>query len=168
MSRYISMVTRYGSERGENYGSMGAVDFGTRGEDGTRGGDTSCDATAKISGRVLTLSGCARKTGKRTQFRRSHKKKTLKRGRWVGEKSKSAANKYKSAPNGVSPVSAHGRVLVTITIRLWKQRYQTYTTIGRCHVPSPLRRGGKSRDDRGLRAAWPFRQVSPSPPSPSE
>ena len=31
MSRYISMVTRYGSKRGGNYGSMGAVDFGTRG-----------------------------------------------------------------------------------------------------------------------------------------
>ena len=31
MTRYISMVTRYGSKRGGNYGSMGAVDFGTRG-----------------------------------------------------------------------------------------------------------------------------------------
>ena len=30
-SNPISMVTRYGSRRGENYGSMGAVDFWTRG-----------------------------------------------------------------------------------------------------------------------------------------
>jgi hypothetical protein len=35
-----------------------------RGEDGTRGGDTSCDATENLWYRVLTLSGCARKTGR--------------------------------------------------------------------------------------------------------
>ena len=34
-------------ETGGNYGSMGAVVFG-RGEDRTRGGDTSCDATENL------------------------------------------------------------------------------------------------------------------------
>ena len=35
-------------ETGGNYGSMGAVDVSGRGEDGTRGGDTSCDATENL------------------------------------------------------------------------------------------------------------------------
>lgn len=38
-----------------------ALYFLGRGEDRIRGGDASCDAT-EISGRVLTRSGCARKT----------------------------------------------------------------------------------------------------------
>ena len=49
---------------GGKYGSTGAVVFGTVAGRTGRGEETRVATLPKISGRVLTLSGCARKTGR--------------------------------------------------------------------------------------------------------